>query len=261
WRAKKLFQYNLQAANCIICVSKPLKHHLVTEWGISAEKILVFPNGVDVQRFNPNPSTRAEIRTSLGIQDNPMALFVGNFYEWHDVKTLLAAFAKVIPSHPDARLVLVGDGDRRQAMEQYAAELGLEHAVKFTGLVPHATVPSLMNAADIAIAPVPIMERDSWLSPLKLYEYMASGTALVASKVGQIADVVQDGHNGLLVPPGEATALADMINKLISEPSLRSQLGRQAREDAVRKHSWAQYISRLEQVFDAVIAGQPVSTL
>jgi glycosyltransferase involved in cell wall biosynthesis len=170
----------------------------------------------------------------------------------------LDAFAQVLITYPDARLVLVGDGTQRHAMMRYADELGIAHALRFTGLVLHAEVPELIGAADIAVAPYPKMDHELWLSPMKLYEYMASGTPIVATAAGQIPEVVKEGENGLLVAAGDATAMAAALKKLIDDPSLRSRLGRQARNDAVRKHSWACYLSRLEQVFVAVIDGQPV---
>jgi glycosyltransferase involved in cell wall biosynthesis len=92
------------------------------------------------------------------------------------------------------------------------------------------------------------MEREMWLSPMKLFEYMAAGKAVVASAMGQIVDVVRDGENGLLVPPGDETALAEAVGRLLADESLRERLGWQAREDAVRYHSWEQYLSRLEAV-------------
>jgi glycosyltransferase involved in cell wall biosynthesis len=259
WRARKMFQYNLNAADCIICVSEQSKGHLVADWGVPAEKIVVFPNGVDVQKFRPFPEARSEVRASLGIDANLLILFVGSFYHWHDVATLLDAFAQVLAAYPDARLVLVGDGAERQAMMQRAADIGLGDAVRFTGLVAHAEVPRLMAAADIAVVPYPPMKHDLWLSPLKLFEYLASGTAVIASAVGQPTEVIQDSSNGLLVPPGDAPAMAGALKRLIVDPDLRMRLGQQAREDAVQKHSWNQYVSRLERLYAAVMAGQPVN--
>jgi glycosyltransferase involved in cell wall biosynthesis len=261
WRAGRMFRHNLNAADCIICVSEPLKAHLVTAWNIQAEKIVVFPNGVDVQRFRPDAEGRSKARASLGVDANPLVLFVGNFYDWHDVATLLDSFAQVLAAHPDAHLVLVGDGATRQAMEQRASDLGIGQAVQFVGLVPHAEVPRLITAADVAVAPYPPLQHDLWLSPLKLFEYMASGVVVVASDVGQLADVVRDSNNGLLVPPGDVSAMAAALAKLISDPALRSRLGQQAREDAVRKHSWETYFSRLECLFGAVMAAQPVNQI
>lgn len=261
WRAGEAIRYNLNAADCIICVSEPLKIHLTTNWGVPAEKIVVFPNVADVERFRPDPEVRAKVRASLGVDTNPLIIFVGNFYQWHDVATLLYAFAQALVAHPDARLVLVGDGAQRQVMWQRAADLGLSHAVQFTGLVAHAEVPRFMAAADIAVVPYPPMKQELWLSPLKLFEYMASGTAVIASRTGQIVDVVQDGRNGLLVPPGDASAMGIALQRLIDDSALRARLGRQAREDAVRKHSWENYISHLERLFAAVIADQPVNLI
>lgn len=258
WRAKETMRYNLNAADCVICVSEPLKTHLTSVWGVPEEKIVVFANVADVQRFRPDPQARAETRASLGINANPVILFVGAFYEWHDVATLLDAFAQVLAAQPEARLVLVGEGTQRQAMMQRATDLGIMHAVQFTGFMTHTRIPGLVAAADIAAAPYPPMQQDLWLSPLKLFEYMASGTAIIASEVGQIAQVIQDNRNGLLVPPGDAAAMAAALQKLIANPALRLQLGRQAREDAVHKHSWEHYLSRLERLFEAVLAGQPV---
>lgn len=259
WRARALLRYNLGAAACVICVSEAGKRHLMTNWNVPAEKIVVFPNAVDVERFRPDPEGRAQVRAALGLNANPMIMFVGNFFPWHDVATLLEAFGRVLAGYPHARLVLVGEGAERQAMMRRAAERGLGRAVQFTGVVPHADVPRYVAAADIAVVPYPRMHHELWLSPLKLFEYMASGVAVVASRLGQLTDVLQDGRNGLLVPPGDARAMAAAVARLLDDATLRARLGRQAREDAVRKHSWEQYVARLERVCRAVIAGQPVS--
>jgi glycosyltransferase involved in cell wall biosynthesis len=259
WRAKKAMLYNLNAADCIICVSEPGKTHLINKWGVPAEKVVVFPNVADVQRFHPDLEARSAVRASFGLDAHPLVIFVGNFYEWHDVATLLGAFAQTLEAYPEARLLLVGDGSRRPAMMERATDLGIGHAVQFTGMVPHSEVPGLMAAADVAVVPYPPMETELWLSPLKLFEYMASGTAVIASNVGQLTDVIQDGHTGLLVPPGDVPTMAATLQRLIGDPALCLQLGQRAREDAVQKHSWDHYLSRLERVFATVIAGQPVN--
>jgi glycosyltransferase involved in cell wall biosynthesis len=261
WRARQLLRYNLSVADCVVCVSDVGRQHLVEEWGISAHKIVVFPNAVNVEKFKANAEWRTKIRSQLGLETNPLIIFVGNFFHWHDVVTLLDAFALLVVSHPDARLVLVGDGEQRQAMMQKTDELGLSAMVQFTGAVPHAEVPHYIAAADIAVVPYPPMQQKMWLSPLKLFEYMASGKAIVASSIGQLTDVIQDGENGLLVPPGDVFALAEALKKLIGDAGLNSKLSAQAREDAERKYSWESYLSRLESVFDAVISGKAVNSL
>jgi glycosyltransferase involved in cell wall biosynthesis len=261
WRARAAARYNLNAADCVICVSEATRIHLIQNWRISGEKIVVFPNAADVHRFRPDPEASAALRSSLGVDNRPLIFFVGGFYEWHDVKTILDAFAQMLVAYPDACLILVGDGAQRLTMMQHSSDLGISHAVRFTGKVAHAEVPRLMAAADVAVVPYPPINRELWLSPLKLFEYMASGTAIVASAVGQLTEVLQDGYNGLLVPPGDIPAMTDALKKLIGDPFLCARLGQQAREDAVEKYSWDRYISRLDQLFAAVIAGKPVNLL
>jgi glycosyltransferase involved in cell wall biosynthesis len=252
WNAKRQFRYNLMTADRIICVSKHLKAHLTKAWRIPAGKIQVFPNGVDVGQFQPDKDARREVRAALGVLENPLIIFVGNFYRWHDVGTLLDAFRVVQETYPETRLVLVGEGSTRKDMENRCKDLGVSHAVHFTGLVAHADVPRYVASADIAVVPYPHMDQENWLSPLKLFEYMASGKAIIASSVGQIVDIIEHGENGLLVSPGDPIAMADAINILITDHKLRMRLGQRARQDAMHRHSWEKYISHLEKVFYTV---------
>jgi len=254
-RALSMLRYNLETAQAVICVSEPAKTHLISARGVPSEKVVVFPNGVDTHKFYPDAQGAAAVRNMLCVQDKPMILFVGNFYEWHDVITLLRAFASVVELFPHVRLVLVGDGATRPAMEQQAADLGLGNASHFVGLVPHRDVPRYLAAADIAVLPYPAMQREMWLSPLKLFEYMAAGKAIVAAAAGQVADVICNGRNGLLVPPGDVVSMAEALKKLVVDDNLRAQLGRQARTDAEQKHSWEQYAARLEWLLTAVASG------
>lgn len=253
WNAKRQFRYNLMVANRVICVSEQLKSHLIRAWRIPASKILVFSNGVDVGQFQPNPQKGREVRVLLNMMENPLILFVGNFYEWHDVGILLSSFPMILATYPQTRLILVGDGSMRKAMERRSEDLGVSHAVQFIGLIPHGDVPRYMAAADIAVVPYPKMDQENWLSPLKLFEYMSAGKAIVASSVGQVVDIVQDSRNGLLIPPGDALAMASAIKRLIADGNLRAHLGQQARQDAVEKHSWDTYISRLEGVLNELV--------
>ncbi len=258
-RAISILRYNLRVARGVICVSDQSKANLINNWKVPEKKIAVFPNAVDVERFKPDPIARAKIREILGLVDQPVIIFVGNFYQWHDVETLLGAFARIVKDIPAARLILVGDGATRHAMMEYADRLNLSQFVKFTGLIAHEQVPGYLAAADIGIVPYPPMDTDLWLSPLKLYEYMACGLAIIASDVGQINEVINDGVNGLLVPPGDVEGMAETIKRLFTDMQLRTRLGAQARQDAVEKHSWDRYIRRLENIFFTVIAGEPLT--
>ncbi len=244
-------------ADRIICVSEPARDHLVKNWQVDLEKIVVMPNGVDVEKFHPDKhqnGRQMKPQRPLNLPESvPIVMFVGSFQAWHGLDRLMAAFAKIIDVSPQARLILVGDGPERAATAVLARELGIADQVIFTGSVTHDEVPRLLNAADVVTLPYPPLPQELWFSPLKLYEYMAAGCAIVASASGQIVDVVQDGETGLLVPPGEVDALATAVLSLLQDPARRLALGEKARATTVAHHSWDAQIKRLTAVYEQVM--------
>jgi glycosyltransferase involved in cell wall biosynthesis len=137
----------------------------------------------------------------LGLTDEPVVIWVGGFYPWHDLNLLLESFTQVVKERPDTRLVLVGEGPTRPSVERYIIDNGLSEAVILTGTVAHSEVPDLLSIADVAVVPsVPIpAKRGGTGTPLKLFEYMAASKAIVTTAYAQVDEVVQHGHNGLLV--------------------------------------------------------------
>jgi glycosyltransferase involved in cell wall biosynthesis len=252
-RTEQITRYCLQAAARIICVSNQSKEQLNEKWGVQKDKVVVLPNGVDVNRFWTNPNAKRIIKNRYRMDANPLIVFVGSFFQWHDIKTLLDAFAVCAAKFVDARLLLIGEGEQRIKMMKYAEEIGIGHLAIFTGFINHEEMPELIGAADVAVVPYPKMNHKLWLSPLKLFEYMASGVAIVASESGQVAEVIENGKNGLLVPPGDSDAMAAAITKLIIDQPLRTRLGAQARKDAIDCYSWESYVERLENLFESVV--------
>jgi glycosyltransferase involved in cell wall biosynthesis len=248
WWAEWTARFNYAAAARILVVSNNTKHHLVQNWGVPAEKIVVIPNGVDAEKFT-RPHDPAQTRAQWGIPAAPLIMFVGGFQMWHGVDRLLESVQGLRRTHPDAHLVLVGDGPARDFIAERIAALGLQEAVTITGLVPHDQVPALLQLADIVTIPYPQLPQEMWFSPLKLYEYMAAGKAIVASGVGQICEVIRDGENGVLVPPGDVPALTAALRDLLQRPEYRQQLGERAQQEATAHHTWARQIARLISVY------------
>jgi glycosyltransferase involved in cell wall biosynthesis len=161
----------------------------------------------------------------------------------------------------DARLVVVGDGPGRESLQADLAARGLSAAAHLIGAVPPEHVPGWLASLDVAVAPYPQLER-FYFSPLKVYEYMAAGLAVVASRVGQLERLIRHEVNGLLVPPGDAAALAAAMARLAADPALRARLGREARATVLREHTWeavARHILRLAGLEPGVplVAGSP----
>lgn len=200
--------------------------------GAADGRLRVVPNGVDVARFDgvdPMP---------LPFDGTPfVVMFTGLFYPWHGVRFLAEAFPMLLRTRPGARLVLVGDGEdaplARSTLERGAA---LDAAL-MTGLVPREDVPRWLAAADVVVSPH--ARNDDFIgSPIKVWEYMASGRAIVASRVAQIGSVLRDGETALLVEPDDPAAISAALVRLHDDADLRARLGDRARDEARRLHSW-----------------------
>ena len=245
---------NLDAAARIFVVSDVERRNLEAR-GVAHEKIIINPNGVDVQRFRPGvggPAARAE----LGLKDNEVvAGFVGTFGPWHGVEKLAAAI-KAIPSTVLVRFLLVGSGSLHTEVEKQLESETQEGRVILTGAVPHNRVPGLLDACDILVAPhVPLADgSDFFGSPTKIFEYMATGKAIVASRLGQIGEVLVDQETALLVEPGNVAELTGAIMKLIESESLRARLGARAREVAEREHTWEHNARRVLETYQSLTA-------
>jgi glycosyltransferase involved in cell wall biosynthesis len=224
----------------------------VQAWHLPPEKIAVLPNGADVERFTPTADPRAA-RIRLGLDEAPTAIFVSGFYPWHASLELIESFAQVVEQMPTARLVMVGDGQMCAQTRIHAGALGLDRVVSFVGNVPHAQIPDWLAAADVAVMPYSKLPKEMWFSPLKMYEYMAAGKAIVASRAGQVAQVLTDGHTGVLVDLGDTRGFAQAILRLLQDQAERTRLGMNARRQAVEFHSWDQYVHTLESVYRGVL--------
>lgn len=243
---------NLKAAARIFVVSEVERQNLEAR-GVPAAKIVVNPNGVDAERFRPNIGG-AEIRNELGIGDaEVVAGFVGTFGPWHGVVQLAEAI-KQVPADVPVRFLLVGSGSLHGEVEQILkAETESRRAI-FTGTVAHERVPQLLDACDILVSPhIPLADgSDFFGSPTKVFEYMAMGKAIVASRLGQIGEVLEADETALLVEPGNVDELAHAVIKMVASADLRTRLGARAREVALQRHTWRHNASRVLEAYDSL---------
>jgi glycosyltransferase involved in cell wall biosynthesis len=250
---------NLDAAARIFVVSDVERRNLEAR-GVDANKIVVNPNGVDVERFRPGAGG-VEARRELGIRDEEIvAGFVGTFGPWHGVEKLAEAI-KAIPANVHVRFLMVGSGSLHAEVEKQLETQTRAGKVIFTGSVRHDRVPALLDACDILVAPhVPLADGSEFFgSPTKVFEYMAMGKAIVASRLGQIGEVLSDGETALLVQPGNVEELAAALVKLIDDDELRKSLGARAREVAEREHTWAHNAQRVLDAYDGLTGLQDFS--
>ena len=224
---------SVRAASFIAVVSNPLKQELL-EAGVPEARILVNPNAVDPDWFHPGCGGE-RVRQELGLLPSDIIVgFVGTFSYWHGVAVLEQAIRALLDNARgqggQLKFLLVGDALRNEDEEA---------ALK--------SVRAYLDAADILVSPhVPMPGGGPFFgSPTKLFEYMAMGKAIVASALNQIADVLEHGRTALLVKPGEAGELAEAIQRLALDAQLRAELGRNAREAVLARHTWRQNARRV----------------
>jgi glycosyltransferase involved in cell wall biosynthesis len=240
----------LAGASTVVVVSEPLKDELIAR-GMPAGRIFVNPNGVDASKFSPLCGGGQEIRRQFGFEPRHLvAAFAGTFSYWHGVEVMQDAIAELLSQQRanaaqnsedgNLRFLLIGKGPLQAAIRRALREYEERGWVVFPGTVPHEQMPAYLNAADVLLSPhVPMPDgRPFFGSPTKLFEYMAMGKAIVASRLDQIEAVLENDRTAILVQPGDAKELAAAILTMGASPDLRARLGRNAREAALANHTW-----------------------
>ena len=237
-RAEEVMRRVFAAATHILVVSDELAHYVA---GYTADrgKIQVVPNAINPARFPANVQpvyARSPDSFTVG--------FVGSLRPWHGLGILVEAFAQFRRACAAARLLIVGDGPERETLTVQVQEHQLSEAVILTGSIPAAAVPGYLASLDLAVAPYPDLP-NFYFSPLKVYEYMAAGRAVIASGIGQLKTLIVHGINGWQVQPGDANALAEAMLHLSRDAELRRRLGDAARKAILRNHTWDQVVQRI----------------
>ena len=243
---------NLQAAARIFVVSEVERRNLEKR-GINPQKILVTPNGVDTNVFHPGVGGDEVRSEHLFKSDEVVVGFVGTFGPWHGVLVLAEAIKKV-PQDLPLRILFVGAGSLQSQVQQTLQSDVEKGRVIFTGPVDHGKVPALLDACDILVSPhVPLTDGSEFFgSPTKLFEYMAMGKGIVASRLGQIGDVLAHEETALLVEPGDVDALAAAIQRLAQSKELRNQLGVRAIREVAQKYTWKHNAQRVLDAYNSL---------
>ncbi|MGE5692568.1 MAG: glycosyltransferase family 4 protein [Candidatus Zixiibacteriota bacterium] len=244
--AKAVEAYLFSNAGHLVAVSDAVKDYI----GSVAPKaaVTVVPNGVDVRPFlkvrasNGKPEKSRKEKFTVG--------FVGSLKPWHGLEFLLEAFRR-LPESEDFELKIIGEGPLRLSLEKLSQKLDLQDRVAFTGSVDFEKIPKMLKTLDVLVAPYPQID-GFYFSPLKIFEYMAAGRPIVASRIGQLADILEDGKNALLIPPENPEALAAALLRLKSDRKLGELLGAQAQKVAKEKHSWKNRLKTVEAIFKSL---------
>ena len=214
-------------------------------------KTQTIENGIDCSSIQQDAGARHEIREELGIALDEVAIVkVANLTEKKNHELLLDAFAQLNQQFPKAKLVLVGQfADRRETLAKKTEELGITSRVVFTG--PRSDIPRVLMASDIFA-----MSSRFEGMPIALLEAMAYGLPPVCTAVGGVPDVIRDGVDGFLVPSGDAQVLAEKLQLLCTNGSLRQQFGAAAAARIHDEFDIAEMVQRVESVYESVLEKQ-----
>jgi glycosyltransferase involved in cell wall biosynthesis len=216
----------LERRDRVVAVGEAVRRALIQNEGIPSARVRVIYNGIDLSQFSPKGLDDDSIRREISIGDaDLMIIQVARLDYLKDHATAIQVMEHLVKSHTRARLVLVGDGPELGKIEALTRKCGLTEHVRFLGL--RTDVARLLHAADLFL-----LTSISEGIPLTLIEAMAAGLPVVATQVGGVPEVVQDGATGLLAPARDADSLAGKIKCLAGNPELRRQMSQRARDRA-----------------------------
>jgi len=241
----------------VVTISPAQRHDIVTRFNIAAAaRTLVVPLGLDLERLARLDSSAAHLRGRLGISDRaPVVGFVGRFVAIKDLATLVEAFALVTAQRPDAVLLLVGDGPLRAEIDALVAARALQEQVRQVGWIDDL-------APVYATIDIFALSSRNEGTPVAVIEAMAAAKAVVATRVGGVADVVEDERTGLLVPPQNPKALADAIVRLVVASDERLRMGAAGREAVTARFSPDRLVDDIETLYrDALAQKRSPSTV
>ena len=209
---------SLGAAGTVVAVSPAVADYARAH---GARRVEVIANAIDASR------------RALPHVAGPFTVgFLGSLRPWHDIGVLVDA-VEILQRRIPARLLIIGDGPDRERLAPRLAAIGAE----VTGMVPHSDLPFHLARLDVGVAPYSALQ-PFYFSPLKLFDYMGAALPIVASRVGDLGDMLQNGRLGLLCEPDDPEALADVLEGLAGNAHLRDSLGQAARAHVMAHHTW-----------------------
>lgn len=220
----------------IIAVSAAVRDHALSR-GAAPERVTVLPNGVDTRRFHPEVDGRL-VRQRYGLGERPVIGFIGSLKPWHGLDFLVDAFHDVLARRSDAALLVVGEGPALSDLREQLVRDGLQERMFLTGRIPHADIPGHLAAMDITVAPYSNSQKGFYFSPLKVVESMSSGRPVIAPRLGQLTELIQDEVTGLLYPPGDRAAFVEKLLGLLGDRERLQTMSRAAAAAARTDFGW-----------------------
>lgn len=254
YRATKALEtYAVRRADAVAVICEGLKSDLLTR-GIAADKIMVSPNGVDLELFGDPPPPDTALASSLGLVGADVIGFIGSFYDYEGIDDLITAMPALQALQPNAHLLLVGGGPMEAALRAQAERSPAAANIHFVGRVPHDQVERYYSLIDILAYPRKKMRLTDLVTPLKPLEAMAQRRLVAASDVGGHRELIKDGVTGSLFAPDNPQAITDALSDLFSKRERWDERRTIARAFVEQDRNWSSNISRYQPVYHKLVA-------
>ena len=252
---RQLETHAVKSADAVAVICDGLRGDLIAR-GVDAGKIVVSPNGVDLELFgDPAPRDDA-LAEALGLApDDAVIGYIGSFYDYEGIDDLIAAMPALVAAQPGAQLLLVGGGPMETALKEQAAASPVASRIHFVGRVPHDQVERYYSLIDILAYPRKKMRLTDLVTPLKPLEAMAQGKLVAASSVGGHRELIEDGVTGTLFAPDDPAAIADALARLLENRAMWPERRRTARIFVETHRNWSSNILRYEPVYQRLLRG------
>ena len=242
-------KFNYIFAQKIITVTSGIRDYIRKSYQIPNEKLIVINNGANINLLKPININKVRKRLKMDFNTNYVC-FVGSLVPWQGVEYLTLSAPLILKEFPNTKFLIVGDGRMKEKLIELVEKMKVSDKFIFTGAVPYEKVPLYINASDICVVYKKPLK--SGYSPLKLYEYMACGKPIVASRVEGF-EILEQNNAGILVEPGNPEKLAKAIIKLLKDEKLRKRMGKNGRKYVVKNHSWEAVAKKVAKVCEEVL--------
>jgi PEP-CTERM/exosortase A-associated glycosyltransferase len=249
---KMLETYVFKNANAVTTICEGLRKDIISR-GVSADKITVIPNAVDIEKFTYGEQPDPELLQKLNLVDKTVLGFIGSFYAYEGLLLLLDALPEIIQHNPNVRLLLVGGGPQDKQIKSKVAAMGLQDSVVLTGRVPHDQVQRYYNLVDVFVYPRLSMRLTDLVTPLKPLEAMAQGRVLIASDVGGHHELIQDKVTGYLFKAGDRTSLANTVAYAIKDQPNWEKLRLAGRQYVEGERNWQKSVGNYQAVYQRLL--------
>ncbi len=248
---KKAEKIATRSSNCVISVTHQISSYLNREFYCGKNKLKVVGNGVDTEKFHPigDRSFLTEWRKKLGILEEEVVIaFVGNIAPWQGVNILVDTAFHLLTKNRKLKFLIVGDGFLKSDLMKKVLDSGFGKEFIFTGMQGYYDIPFFINIADICVAPF-IFERNqkTGVSPLKVFEYMACGKPVIASRIEGLEFIEVEGA-GRLIEPGDVESLEEALLDLLTDTQKRTNMGRKGLQIAREKFTWNSRTLNIEKI-------------